>query len=270
VVLAEARRELGGRVALESRLPGLSEWRRVADWRLTQLEKLRNVTVYRSSEMSGADVLEAGFAHVLIATGAVWRRDGVGGTLWRPIPGCDLPHVWTPDDLLGGLRPSGSILIYDDDHYYMGGVLAELLAAAGCRVTLATPAALVSSWTEYTLEQGRIQRRLMDLGARLETQKVLQGIGGDTAVLTHTISGAEMELACDGVVLVTDRLPNDALYRELKPALVDGKLASLQLIGDALAPDIIAQAVFSGYRAAYDFDAAPVEGVPFRVERTAL
>ena len=270
VVLAEARRELGGRVALESRLPGLSEWRRVADWRLTQLEKLRNVTVYRSSEMSAADALEAGFAHVLVATGATWRWDGVGGTLWRPIPGCKLPHVWTPDDLLGGLRPSGRILIYDDDHYYMGGVLAELLADAGCRVTLATPAALVSSWTAYTLEQGRIQRRLMEKGVRLETQKVLREIGEGTAVLTHTISGAETELACDGVVLVTDRLPNDALYRELKPAVADGKLASLQLIGDALAPDIIAQAVFSGYRAAYEFDAAPVDGAPFQVERTAL
>ena len=270
VVLAEARRELGGRVALESRLPGLSEWRRVADWRLTQIEKLRNVTVYRSSEMSAADVLEAGFAHVLIATGATWRRDGVGGTLWRPIPGHDLPHVWTPDDLMGGIRPSGRILIYDDDHYYMGGALAELLADAGCRVTLATPAALVSSWTEYTLEQERIQRRLMEKGARLETQKILREIGEDTAVLAHTISGEETTLPCDGVVLVTDRLPNDALYRELKPALGDGRLASLRLIGDALAPDIIAQAVFSGYRAAYEFDSPPVEGVPFQVERTAL
>ncbi len=93
---------------------------------------------------------------------------------------------------------------------------------------------------------------------------------GDTAVLAHTISGEETTLPCDGVVLVTDRLPNDALYWELKPALADGRLASLRLIGDALAPDIIAQAVFSGYRAARKFDSPPVEGVPFQVERTAL
>ena len=33
VMLAEARRELGGRVALESRLPGLSSWGRVRDYR---------------------------------------------------------------------------------------------------------------------------------------------------------------------------------------------------------------------------------------------
>ncbi len=89
-------------------------------------------------------------------------------------------------------------------------------------------------------------------------------------MLVHTISGEETTLPCDGVVLVTDRLPNDALYRELKPALGDGRLASLRLIGDALAPDIIAQAVFSGYRAAYEFDSPPVEGVPFQVERTAV
>ncbi len=89
-------------------------------------------------------------------------------------------------------------------------------------------------------------------------------------MLVHTISGEETTLPCDGVVLMTERLPNDALYRELKPALGDGRLASLRLIGDALAPDIIAQAVFSGYRAAYEFDSPPVEGAPFQVERTAL
>ena len=41
VTLTEAGREMGGRVLLESRLPGLSEWRRVIDWRLTQVEKMR-------------------------------------------------------------------------------------------------------------------------------------------------------------------------------------------------------------------------------------
>ena len=36
VTLLEARKELGGRVIRESALPGLNEWRRVVDWRLTQ------------------------------------------------------------------------------------------------------------------------------------------------------------------------------------------------------------------------------------------
>ena len=44
------------------------------------------------------------------------------------------------DWLMRGDRPSGSrVVLFDDDHYYLGGVLAELLVAAGLEVTLVTP-----------------------------------------------------------------------------------------------------------------------------------
>jgi dimethylamine/trimethylamine dehydrogenase len=57
------------------------------------------------------------------------------------------------------------------------------------------------------------------------------------------------------------------LYYELKPALEEGKLNSLRVIGDAEAPNIIAQAVFSGHLAAREFEEERVEGTPFKVER---
>ena len=52
VVLAEAGREPGGRVAREARLPGLSEWARVRDYRVGQLHKLPNVEIYRASRLA--------------------------------------------------------------------------------------------------------------------------------------------------------------------------------------------------------------------------
>ena len=62
---------------------------------------------------------------------------------------------------MAGRRPSGErILLFDDDHYYLGGVLAELLASEGKRVTLVTPEPRVSEWTVNTMEQERIHRRL--------------------------------------------------------------------------------------------------------------
>src|SRR5262249_58507334 len=66
VHLAEAGEELGGRVARESRLPGLAAWGRVRDHRLLQLEKMANVTVYRASRLEAADVREMGAAHVAV------------------------------------------------------------------------------------------------------------------------------------------------------------------------------------------------------------
>ena len=270
VTLLEARKELGGRVLRESALPGLNEWRRVVDWRLTQIGKLKNISVYPSSPMASAEILESGAQNIIIATGSAWRRDGLGRTLSKPISGCELKDVFSPDDLMDGKLPSGKVVLYDDDHYYMGGVLAELLASQGCEVTLVTPAPLVSYWSQYTLEQERIQRKLMKLGVKLHVQHVLDSIRADSVRISSTLTRDLTELEKDAVVLVTDRISNDSLYAQLKPALDDGRLRSLRLIGDAEAPNIIAQAVFSGHLAAREFDETPVDGTPFKVERTNL
>jgi len=275
VSLLEARREAGGRVLRESALPGLSEWRRVIDWRLTQIKKMKNVSLFLSSPMTAADLLEAGVRNVILATGAAWRRDGVGRTLWKPIPGCELRNVFSPDDLMEGNAVTGNLIngnwvIYDDDHYYMGGVLAELLAGQGCQVSLVTPAPMVSYWSQFTLEQERIQAKLMKLGVKLFVQNVVKGIGDDFVKLANTISGEEVELPRDGVVLVSDRTPNDSLFFALKPALDEEKISSLRVIGDAEAPNIIAQAVFAGHLAAREFDEEKIEGTPFRVERITI
>ncbi|HRJ55057.1 MAG TPA: FAD-dependent oxidoreductase [Anaerolineales bacterium] len=266
VILTDAKREAGGRVLLESQLPNLIEWRRVIDWRLTQIQKTENIYFYPSSKMSAQDVLDSGEPHVIIATGSTWRRDGVGRYLSRPVPGN--AKIYTPDDLMDNNLPGGKVVLYDDDHYYMGSVLAELLAMNGCNVTLVTPAATISAWTEYTLEQKRIYKRLLDLNVTLLPQHVIASHSPTTATVTHTISHAETVLPCDAVVLVTDRIPNDSLYHELKPALADGRLKSLRVIGDSEAPNIIAQAVFSGHLAAREFDEVIDPDVtPFKVER---
>ena len=280
VTLLDARKELGGRVIRESALPGLNEWRRVVDWRLTQLKKMKNVGLYPSSPMTAEEILESGAQNIIIATGATWRRDGVGRTLWKPIAGFDSGNVFTPDDIMesGSLLPNSqqqaaglqNIVIYDDDHYYMGGVLAELLAEQGYSVSLVTPAPLISYWSQFTLEQERIQSKLMKLGVKLYPQTVLSEIKKDSVGLSNTVSGNEIELPRDGIVLVSDRTPNDSLYQSLKPALDEGKINSLRIIGDAEAPNIIAQAVFAGHLAAREFDETLVEGTPFKVERMKI
>lgn len=270
VALTETSREMGGRVALESGLPGLSEWRRVLDWRMTQIAKLPQVQLFPGSEMTARDVLDSEFNHVILATGSTWRRDGIGREIWQPVPGWDGSHVYTPGDLLDGVRLEGEIVLFDNDRYYMAGVLAELLVSYGCRVKLVTPSALVSSFTEYTLEQERIELRLARLGVEVFRLFTLDSIGPDSAAVSSPITGASLDLPCDAVVLVTERMPNDCLYVELKGAVEGGQLSTLELIGDALAPGTIASAVYSGHLAARQFDSQPAAGLPFRVERVAL
>ena len=55
VTLAEREKELGGRVARECRLPGLAAWGRVRDYRVEQLGKLPNVSLYLDSSARRGD-----------------------------------------------------------------------------------------------------------------------------------------------------------------------------------------------------------------------
>jgi dimethylamine/trimethylamine dehydrogenase len=258
VHLAEATSELGGRVSRESRLPGLSEWGRVRDWRVTQLERMPNVSIYRDSALEAEHVLEFGARHVAIATGASWRRDGVGRDSGFPVEGFDGPSVYTPDDLMSGRVPTGGpVIIWDDDHYYMGGILAELCRAGGIDVTLVTPAAMVSAWTANTLEAVPIAKRIARLGIEVVTYASIAGFQGGKARLVSGLTGAASEMACLSLVTVTARLPVDELHSALdrqKDSWERAGVASVTRIGDCWAPSTIQQAVYTGHKWARELD----------------
>jgi dimethylamine/trimethylamine dehydrogenase len=274
VTLAEATTELGGRVAAECRLPGLAAWGRVRDYRVQQLQAMTNVETYLDSTLTADHVLEFGCDHVAIATGATWRRDGVARFHLQPIPVDGAMTVLTPDDLMAGAGAAGDVVLYDDDHYYMGGVLAERLVERGCRVTLITPAAEASTWTRNTLEQHRIQARLLECGVTIVPHCALTAIGADSVETACVFRGETNEIACDAVVMVTARLPNDRLYRDLRARRDDWANAGIQsvdAIGDARAPATIAHAVYAGHRYARELDGPdPGDGPPFRRELPAL
>jgi dimethylamine/trimethylamine dehydrogenase len=273
VTLAEAGKDLGGRVTRERALPGLSAWGRVADYRIGQLASMPNVDVYRDSLLTAADIVALGAEHVAIATGAEWRRDAVARLHLHPIPTDPAMPVFTPDDLMAGGGPmAGRVLIYDDDHFYMGSVLAELLVARGCVVEFVTPAVKVAEWTENTLEQGRIMRRLMELEIGLHLSKAPQVIDAAGVFLGCTWTGRQSALPCDAVVMVTSRRPKDELHHAVRA--LDWRRAGLQtvsLIGDAAAPGPIAWATYAGRRYAEEMD-APDRGdaLSFRREIAAL
>ncbi len=272
VILAEATDEIGGRVSRESRLPGLAAWARVRDYRSYRISQMSNVEVYRSSEMSAQQVLDFGAAHIAIATGARWRRDGYGRAHQFPIPGADQARLLTPDDIMDGLRPEGAVLVYDDDHYYMGSVIAEQLVADGHEVVLATPDRAVASWTDYTLEQYRIQAHLLKLGVTIVTNHTLESIDADGVSLGCIYSGQTRSVEASSVVMITSRLPEDGLYRELAAdtgKLREAGIETLESIGDCHGPATIAAAVYEGHRFARELGESVAE-IPFRRELTEL
>jgi dimethylamine/trimethylamine dehydrogenase len=271
VHLAEALPDLGGRVTREARLPGLAAWARVRDHRVLQLEKMPNVSVYPASRMTADDVRDLGCAHVVVATGARWRHDGTGRANALAVPGFDLPGVLTPDDLMGGSSVSGgSVVVFDDDHYYMGGVLAEQLARGGVAVTLVTPEESASQWTHNTLEHGRIQTRLLEIGVTIVANRNVTAFRGDHVETACVFTGRKSVIACERVVSVTSRLPNDSLYASLEDgpqALRAAGIRSVTAVGDAFCPATIAHAIHAGHRYARELDASADRDAPFRRER---
>ncbi|MFV2000453.1 MAG: FAD-dependent oxidoreductase [Acidimicrobiia bacterium] len=261
VTLTEARRELGGRVSLESRLPGLNQWARVTEWRLNQIGKLPNVEFYLESVVDKEQVLEFAPDHIVVATGAKWRKDGVGRSHEDEIPGWESEHILTPDDIMAGVMPSqGPVIVYDDDHYYIGGVIAEMLRNEGLDVTLVTPANEVSTWTNHTEEQYRIQQRLLSLGIVLETGTSLANIAADHTTLECVFTARTWDVESSSVVMAASRRPVDGLYYELVDEM------NVTRIGDCLAPGTIATSVYSGHRYARELDTEVLLPVPFRRE----
>ena len=276
VTLAEQGRELGGRVARECRLPGLAAWGRVRDYRVEQLHKLPNVTVYLDSRLDAASILEFGSPRVVIAAGARWRADGVGHRWTTPMPIDEGSQVLTADDLMNDRVPQGKrVVVWDDDHYYMGGVLAELLDEKGYQITYVTPASEASTWTRNTMEQPFIQTRMLEKGIRIRPFRNLNRVSPDRVEISCVHTGRPEELEADAVVLVTSRIPTDEIAIDLarqRERWPDAGLEAVEAIGDALAPATIAHAVYAGRRYAEELDGAghAADAVPFKREIAGL
>ena len=212
VILAEAKDSLGGRVSLESALPGLSAWGRVRDHRAYQLSQLGNAQVYLNSPLTVEEVLEFGIPQVVIATGGRWRRNGMGRQYHKPVEGWQRDGVFTVDEVMEGAAISGPVVVFDDDHFYMGSVIAEKLARDGCPVTLVTPAADIATYSKFTLEFPHVMARMVELGIEVVVGHNLDRIDDAGIHISQLWTGAPRSIAGASLVMVTMKEPETALY----------------------------------------------------------
>jgi dimethylamine/trimethylamine dehydrogenase len=264
VILAESKKQLGGRVLFESSLKGLSAWKRVVDNRLYEIQQNNNIELYKDSELSLAHINELGIENIFLATGSSWRTDGVGRSTRAPINGLDKINVLSPDDAIKDIDAlKGPIVIYDDEQGYLAGVVADHLSAEGVKVNFVTPASMVSPWTDSTLEQARVQRALLTQGVEVICNKSIVGGEGYNLIAQCVFTGSKTTIACKTIIMVTERIPNCGLYDKLieqEEALGENSKKHIKLIGDAEAPGLIADAIFSGHLAAENFE-APAEEI---------
>jgi dimethylamine/trimethylamine dehydrogenase len=270
VTLAEAAAELGGRARAEAGLSGLGAWHRVVDYRLNDLRQRANVRLFTDSRLGAAEVAELGIPNVFVATGSHWRRNGRGRSHPGGLPIDAAMPVLTPDDIMAGQGPAdGPVLIFDDEQGYMGGVVADHLAGQGHKVVVVTPAGVVSPFTELTLELERIQASLITKGVEIIVSHRVDRVSATGCEIACAYTDRTRHVDCASVVMVTERARNTDVHTELA---AQGGLTTLRLIGDAEAPGLIADAVFSGHMAARDFERDPedVQAEWFKREITQL
>ena len=257
VILAESENELGGRVLFESSLRGLSAWKRVVDNRVHEILQKSNIEVYKESRLKVEHIDELGINNIFLATGSSWRKDGIGRSRRKPIPGLETITVYSPEEVVQNYKDlKGPIVIYDDEQGYLAGVVADHLIAKNIEVVFVTPASVVSPWTDSTLEQKRVQAALISSGVKIMCNQSISKIENSTAQLECAYTGSITELPCETIVMVTERISDTTLYDSLVQNNLEGKTQyNVQIIGDAEAPGLIADAVYLGHLAAQNFEA---------------
>ena len=256
VAIADSNKELGGRINMESKLPGMTSYKRVVDYRVNQINQLNNVDVFLDNTLSPDDVLELGFDHVVTATGSTWQPS-IMDEKSAPVLIDKTDTIITPEDVLNGCELKSPVIIFDFDYYYMGGLMAEYIKDLGHEVTIITPFDKVSPWSFNSNEIDEIQLRLLEKDIRVFTQNRIITVEDSSVKTIHKVSHEETDIDRGSLVLVGYRKQNDSLYSALnsrKADLSSSGIKSLQNIGDSNAPGAVVHAVYAGHLYANTFD----------------
>ncbi|MGY6709427.1 MAG: oxidoreductase [Rhizobiaceae bacterium] len=264
VSVLEASGKAGGQLNLATQLPRRRELAGIVDWRLAELDHL-GVSIRYDCWAEPEDVLALDPEVVVIATGGMPQTPPLD-------EGEDLV-VSSWDILSGAIKPTGSVLLYDDNGGHQGMSAAEAIARAGTALELLTPERF------FAPEMGGMNhvpymRAFHEAGVRITINTRLMAVRRHGNRLVATLGsdyapGWRDEREVDQIVVEHGTMPNDELYFALRPrsrnlgeidqaALIGGGQLcpqrnpgggfDLMRIGDAIASRNIHAAIYDGLR----------------------
>jgi dimethylamine/trimethylamine dehydrogenase len=182
---------------------------------------------------------------VIVATGSRYAPDGASALSPWGVPGADRPNVLTPEQVVGAAQAlAGTVVVLDEEGWHAGAGVAEIAARAGAQVELVTRHPTPVPRLATTLQAGYVIQRLHAAGVTISTSTLLTEIGDGQVTLRDAVTGVQRTVDdVAHVVLATARTPVD----ELTPAL-EGRVAHLYTVGDALAPRSLREATYEGHR----------------------
>lgn len=215
-IVLEAMPWAGGQLRLATRNPRRVDLAGIIDWRVAELERLG--AEIRYDTIADDEMVRALDPSVVIVA--------TGGQPQVPDLSDGADHVVTTWDVLAGdVRPTGSVVLYDDHGRHSAMSAAEMLARSGCDLEIITPERMlgidiggmnhVPYARAFNETDTRITLNQRVLAVRPEAGKLCVEIGSD-----HSAHRAVRHV--DTVVVDHGTQPLDELYFALKPGSING------------------------------------------------
>ncbi len=223
VVLFEAGERTGGQVNLAASAAWREGLAGIVRWLDSQVRKL-NVDLRLGAAATAEAVLAERPDAVIVATGGVPNKGDFAGS--------DLA-VSTWEILDRRIVPAGDVLLYDDHGGHAAPSVAEVLAARGVRVELATPERAIGpefGATNWPIHLRELYKRGVVLTPDFRLMRVAREGGRFVATLRNEYTLEEEERVVDLVVAEHGTLPRDALYFSLKANATNGGALDLRLL----------------------------------------
>ncbi len=246
VTLFEAREKLGGQVRFWEKAESRRELVAVVDWLIDRLSE-EDVTLRLNTKATPDDL--TGFDAVIVATGSSGLKHGwtmLRPEKWKgpPLPGADLPHVFSYTELLETEPKVGHrAVVFDTMGGRQGAVTAEFLARQGAEVIFVTQLGQPSPDLASSRDWGKVHGMLRKLGVSFKVDRELTEISESTVTIRDLYTGeTEVIQNIDTVTMIVGSQAQDTLFHTL--TATDGP--DCHLIGDAMAPRRVNDAIREG------------------------
>ncbi|WP_284164698.1 FAD-dependent oxidoreductase [Frigidibacter sp. SD6-1] len=245
VELHEAAPQIGGQFRLAGLQPRRAQILDLMGWYERQFARL-DVTLKLNSFLDADEIAAHPAESVILATGSL--PDPSGFQRWLPhlarLPGIDLGHVWSPEEVMRReARLGQTVILYDEGSNWRGVGTAWAMAEQGRQVVIVTPEPFVGREVARTSADGAARRKLARLGARFLTESCIAAWHGNGATVRSLLTGEEQVIEASDLVMSTTNRSFDPF-----PESFPGK--DTRRIGDCAAPRLAAYAFHDGRKAA--------------------
>ena len=245
VELHDAMSRLGGQVLMASSAPHRADLGAITDWLSSELESL-GVEVHLNSFVDEELVARVNPDVVVVAAGSMPNSDGFQqSTPASEIRGFNLPHVYSPWDVLGFGRVTnliGPAVVYDDTGTFEAISIVDILLEKGLKVTMVSRSDSVGARLPYPpVTAGAARERLYSGDFDFVGGHHLLAIKEDQVEIGVMFTNRTKKIGAKTVVFVGHNSPNRELWVSLQ-----GNGPEIHMIGDVRGHNSIMSAIHAG------------------------